>query len=187
MLADGAAVASAVQDIAISIETIEHIASSTMSQVEADTTSAMDGFRSTPVSTANFGDVPLAAELAAQHHAAHEVFVETIQGVLQDLRDFQANLLASARAHQGTDDAAYASLVALGNRYAGHDFQADRNWVRGRREHADELPPAVGDEGGPDAGAGPGDGSGPAPGSGDQGASPAADVRPAAPDDGTGF
>jgi hypothetical protein len=165
---DGPAAAAAGQ-IEVTIQRIEEIAKTTVAGAESSASESSSSFRNLKLSHAAFGDVPLARQLATQHQAAHEVFVETVQGVVQDLRDFQSKLIASAKAHQGTDDAAYATLVSLGRGYQHHDFHSEDNWRKSRAEQGDRLPgqDAVRPEGsdpGTPAGAAPAGASQPAPG-----------------------
>lgn len=132
-------VAAAVGEVQVTIDRIEEIAKTTVARAEQEATTTSTGFRNLDVATAAFSDVPAAQTLATQHRAAHDVFVDTVKGVVEDLREFQRKLIASANAHRGNDDAVYATLVSLGTRYRGHRYHSQQNWRAGAREHASEL------------------------------------------------
>ena len=156
----------AVGQVEVTIDKIQRIANTTLPDAESDVTSKSHGFRDLTLSTDSFGEVPAARALGQQHQAAHQVFVETVQGVIADLQEFRQNLLDSMKAHESNDDAVHATLLALGNRYHDHTYHSDQNWMRGRREQGAHLQtqgqatPAADDTGaGPDSpgttGAGP--------------------------------
>jgi len=136
---DSAAVGAAVGAVEVTIEKVTAIANAALPQAESEVTSSTTGFRNLSLSPGSFGDVPLAQELGQQHEAAHRVFVETVEGVLQDLQEFRQKLLDSMKSHANTDDAAHAALLALGRTYDGHQFHSDENWNRGRQEERERL------------------------------------------------
>ncbi|HET8604855.1 MAG TPA: hypothetical protein VFM09_13070 [Marmoricola sp.] len=127
------------QALQITIEAIEQIAKSTMAELQHTADSTTSGFRSHKLPAAAFSPVPKAQQLAEQQDAAHDVFVRTIEGVLADLRDFQANLLACAKAHAGTDDGVQGTLQALGERYRDHRFHADTAFETSRAHEGRKL------------------------------------------------
>lgn len=97
--------------VEITIERIEEIARTMMASMDDTARNKSSDFRNTKLSQGVFGQYDRAQEFAAQQDAAHQVFVETIQGVIADLRAFQENLLASARTSRRTDEAAESSLT----------------------------------------------------------------------------
>lgn len=126
--------------IQVSIDKIKEIANTTVAGAETDGNHSLSGFKSSRAPESSFGEVPLAQQLAQQQQAAHDIFVETVQGVVQDLQDFRDQLIASANAHQHTDDAAYAALVALGREYQGHHYHSRQNYRRSLAEHGGGPP-----------------------------------------------
>lgn len=120
--------------VAITIERVEAIARQTMSAMESSGTSSTQSFRDLSVGQGAYGGVPLAQAFGTLHDEAHAVFLTTIQGVLADLRDFQANLLACAQNHRTSDEAVAASMTAMTSRYRGHRFHADANYQHALKE-----------------------------------------------------
>ena len=108
MIPDLAGTAAAVE---ITIDEIRRIANTTIPATEEDATKATQSFRDLAVDTAAFGGHPLAKELAHQHRGAHEVFVETINGVIRDLQEFADKLRESMDSHEQNDDAIAAMLL----------------------------------------------------------------------------
>ena len=165
--AQRAAAAGAVE---VTIERIQQIANTQVAAMADNARSQEQAFRNLDVSASAFSEVPEARALAEQHRAAQQVFAETIKGILTDLEEFRDALVVSARAHESTDDAAYAALTALGNRYTSTEalhseesYQGERaeqgEALRGVRGGADAPPadgspaqpasaPAAGDTGG---------------------------------------
>lgn len=91
------------------------------------------------VDHAAFGQVPAAQDFAAHQEAARQVFVDTYQGVIQDLEDFRANLLECADAHQANDESVQAGLLALSNRVGSRSLAATRDNRASREEHKQDL------------------------------------------------
>jgi hypothetical protein len=133
------ALVAAVGQVEVTIEKIQAIANSTLPDAETDVTTKSHGFRSLTLPPDAFGEVPIARALGAQHEAAHQVFVETVEGVIKDLQEFRQNLLDSMKAHENNDDAVHGILTALSSRYQGHHYHSDENWLRGRREQGTKL------------------------------------------------
>lgn len=132
-------VSSAVNSVEVAIDKVTAIANAKLPGVESEVTQASTDFRNLTLEQASFGHDPLAQALAKQHQAAHEVFVETVQGVITDLQEFRQKLLDSMKAHENTDDAAHAALVALGRKYDGHTYHSHENYERARREQGENL------------------------------------------------
>ncbi len=166
----------AADQVQITIEEVMAIARQHLPGAEDDVTVATRDFRNLDLDPGAFGEVPAARHLGVQHQAVHEVFVETVNGVTADLRDFADQLLASAQAHQDSDDAVHATLLTFASGYSGHVSQADDSFDRARSEQGDKLgvEPAGGEQAGVEPMIGP-----VAP-------TPPADA-PAAPPSGTGF
>lgn len=137
---DGVALTEAVGIVDVAIDRVTAIANAKLPGAEDEVTSSTSEFRSFTPDTSSFSEVPLAQELAHQHRAAHQVFVETIDGVIADLQEFRQTLLDSMRAHENTDDAAHAALLSLGRSYQDdHEFHSDQNYDQGRQEQGDKL------------------------------------------------
>ncbi len=166
MIPDLAGTAAAVE---ITIDEIRRIANTTIPATEEDATKATQSFRDLAVDTAAFGGHPLAKELAHQHRGAHEVFVETINGVIRDLQDFADKLRESMDSHEQNDDAIAAMLLTVSKKYDGHRFHSDLANEQARADRADDLTTSRGG-----AGTSPAYDSGPVPA-----APPATGSRPA--------
>lgn len=156
--------------VEITIEGVRQIAKTTMEQLKSEARSGSSDFRNTHLSEGAFGEVPKARAYAKQQEAAAGVFRDTIDGVLNDLAKFQDNLLASAKAHEGNDEAVAAALTGLSARYGpGHQYSAEKKYDAGRHDEALKLP--EGQDGA--------EGTAPIPG---EDGSPADPGTPAAPD-----
>ena len=155
MIPDLAGTAAAVE---ITIDEIRRIANTTIPATEEDATKATQSFRDLAVDTGAFGGHPLAKELAHQHRGAHEVFVETINGVIRDLQDFADKLRESMNSHEQNDDAVAAMLVTVSKKYDGHRFHSDVANEQARADQADDLTTSHGG-----AGTSPAYDSGPGP------------------------
>ena len=91
------------------------------------------------VDHAAFGQVPKAQHLATHQEAARKVFVDTYQGVITDLENFRANLLACAEAHQANDESVQAGLLAISARANPRAFASNREYTHSREEHGKQL------------------------------------------------
>lgn len=137
---DGVALTEAVGIVDVAIDRVTAIANAKLPGAEDEVASSTSEFRSFTPDTSSFSEVPLAQELAHQHQAAHQVFVETVDGVIADLKEFRQRLLDSMKAHENTDDAAHAALLSLGRTYEDHHhFHADQSYDQGRQEQATKL------------------------------------------------
>lgn len=148
-----AARADAAAAVEVTIERIQQIANSQVSAM-ADTAREQErAFRNLDVGEGAFGQVPAAQQLGQQHRAAQQVFAETIKGILTDLEEFRDALVASAKAHESTDDAAYAALSALGSRYtSGNALHSKQSYEGELAQQGSALATVEGAEG---AGHGP--------------------------------
>lgn len=142
---DGVALTEAVGIVDVAIDRVTAIANAKLPGAEDEVTTSTSEFRSFTPDTSSFSEVPLAQELALQHQAAHQVFVETIDGVIADLQEFRQTLLDSMKAHENTDDAAHAALLSLGQTYQDdHEFHSERNYEQGRLEQGNHLLTSLG-------------------------------------------
>lgn len=128
----------AIETIEVTISAVLEIANS-LSDAETDVNHASTSFKNLTLDVGAFGHSPLGKELGHQHQGAHEVFVETIQGVVADLRDFQQNLRDSMKSHEATDDSAEALLRGLAKKYDGHTYNADANYDQALHDQAANL------------------------------------------------
>ena len=134
--AQRAAAAGAVE---VTIERIQQIANTQVAAMADNARSREQAFRNLDVSASAFSEVPEARALAEQHRAAQQVFAETIKGILTDLEEFRDALVVSARAHESTDDAAYAALTALGSRYTSTEGLHSEESYQGERAEQGEA------------------------------------------------
>lgn len=135
MLDMGAAVGA----VDVTISRVTAIANAKLPGAEDDVTTHARAFRSMPVTAADFGDVPIAQELAEHHEAARAVFDDTIQGVLRDLKEFRAALLECMKNHEATDDSVQTALLSLSSRYTGHRYHSTQDNRQSRREQGSRL------------------------------------------------
>ncbi|MGH9086713.1 MAG: hypothetical protein ACRDYZ_01120 [Acidimicrobiales bacterium] len=170
--------AATAKSISITIEKVENIAKSTLHTME-DTQTNTKGFRGHKIPDGAFSKVPLAEALARQEQAAHDVFVSTINGVIQDLQDFHDNLMQSAKAHGKTDEDVQAALLSLGSTYEHHTYHSTTNYDTSRQHAGKNL---QGTETGPQS-SGTQDTAG---GSGGSTSSPGAGTSTDAPTKGSG-
>ena len=133
--------------IEITIEAIRRIARENMTAMEDNATSQASDFRALDLPPAAFGQVPIAETVGQQHQAAHQVFMDTIDGVIADLQTFAANIEASCAAHEATDEqsaadaqrAGQGALSGVNESMSGYQSQADQNFDNAGAEHRDEL------------------------------------------------
>ncbi len=135
MLDMGAAVGA----VDVTISRVTAIANAKLPGAEDDVTTHARAFRDMPVTVADFSQVPAAQELGEHHEAARQVFDETIQGVLSDLKEFRAALLECMKNHEATDDSVQTALLSLGSRYADHHYHSTRNNRESRIEQGSRL------------------------------------------------
>lgn len=129
----------AANEITMVIHDVRDIAQTNIGRATATAHGSKQAFDGTPVAVSAFSDVPLGRELGVQHKAAHEVFAQTIAGVLADLEEFRAKLLACADSHETNDDMVRSALLSLGRSYRHHDYHATQNYNRGRRHQGNAL------------------------------------------------
>jgi hypothetical protein len=140
--------------IEITIEAIRRIARDNMAAMQDNATSQSQDFRALDLAPSAFGQVPIAQTVGQQHQAAHQVFLETIDGVIADLETFAANIEASCNAHEATDEqsaadaqrAGQGALSGLNESMSGYRSQAEENFDNASAEHRAELgdpPPAA--------------------------------------------
>jgi len=126
--------------VQMAIDEVLEIAKSTVSRIE-DTAEngAARPFRNLQVERSAYGQVPAAQDLAGQHEAVKQVFMETIDAVVADLAEFKQRLLDSASTMQQRDQSAEDALLALGRSYEGHEFASDTRYQQGLVDHAEAL------------------------------------------------
>jgi hypothetical protein len=129
----------AVGAIDVAISRVTAIANSVLPSAESEVTTASTSFRNLTLPPASFSEVPLAQQLGEQHQAAHQVFRDTVEGVIDDLVEFRQKLLDSMKSHENNDDAVHAALASLGRRYDGHVYHSQENYERARQEQGDRL------------------------------------------------
>ena len=136
LIPDAGAVTAAAKAVELSIERIREIGTTTMAQLEAATSEGTTTFTNIEPSAAHFSSVPLAAEFHAQQQAAKEAFLAAIEGILSDLRSFGDNLVATADAHQQTDDQVRAALMSFGEQYVDADLATNTAYEEHREDAA---------------------------------------------------
>lgn len=122
-------------EVTMVIDEVREIANRTLHALATKAKDDRSAFVSTPVDPGMFGEVPLARELGEEHRAAHQVFTDTLQGVLEDLEAFRDNLRACADSQEATDESVQAGLLALGRRYDHRELASDRANQASWQEH----------------------------------------------------
>jgi len=125
--------------VEVSVDDIRQVANKPLPGAETEIERARSSFKNLTLDKGAFGHSPLGRELAHQHQAAHDVFRETIDGVLADLRDFRQNLVDCMNDVESTDESARSMLLALGTRYHGHTYNAEAKYDQGLHQHAGGL------------------------------------------------
>jgi hypothetical protein len=96
-------------------------------------------FRNVRVSESVFGASPAGSELGSAHGSAHRVIADTIEGVVVDLRDFQAGVEQAEQMLVTADDGAASDLnskaAVTGLLAANRHFAADAYNQRSRNEN----------------------------------------------------
>jgi hypothetical protein len=135
------AVTHTADQIRMTIDALRDIAHSKLPGLQSDAALARDRFRSLQLPSAAFSDYPQAQAVGSQHEGAHEVFVDTINGVIDDLAAFEQRLRDSVASAEATDEQVESAMVALGNSLSqpGHAFASARGYQRGNRAHDEEL------------------------------------------------
>lgn len=137
-------------EIRITIEAIRKIATDNMTAMRENADSQASDFRSTHLPGSAFGDTPIGQSVASLHTAAHDVFKQTIDGVIQDLETFAANLVASCKAHEETDQqsaddarrAGQGALSGLAAPGAPGQYHADQHFDESSQQHDEAIPDA---------------------------------------------
>jgi len=138
MLIEG--VAEAAEQIHMTIDELRSIADSKLPGLKDDAGRSRDQFRNLHLGDGAFSDFPEAQAVARQHTGAHEVFVDTINGVIADLEDFEQRLRESVANAEATDEQVEASMVALGKRLShGYNFASDKSYMASNRAHYEDL------------------------------------------------
>lgn len=134
-------VAAAADHIQMTIDELKNIANSKMPGIQDDASRSRDKFRNMALSAGAFSEFPAAQALERQHEGVHEVFIDTINGVIADLESFQQKLRESVGSAEATDEQVEASLVALGRRLSSneHVYRSEHDYTRSNKEHYDDL------------------------------------------------
>lgn len=129
----------AAQQVTMVIHEVQRIANHTMDRLGTDASTHKTTFEGVDTGLGAWGQVPKAVALGEHHRAAHEIFVETYQGVVDDLVAFRDNLLACAGAHQSNDEQVQSALLRLSTGYGDHRFDSDRRHDHSSNAHHDDL------------------------------------------------
>ena len=130
---------SAAGQVQVTIDEIEAIGRRHLPGAQDDAFVATQDFRNLELDPSAFGEVPIARSLGVQHGAAHEVFVATVDTVLQDLNDFASMLVASMKAHQATDEDVHSALIAFNGSYGERGSQAEETFQDELAQRGDQL------------------------------------------------
>jgi len=128
--------------VEFTVEQVKRVADVTLPDLEDKVAHGRSSFRGLVETVAVetlFGSNPAGRALAATHGAAHDVFVQTVAGVGEDLRSFQERLQATLRTYGSSDADAEALLLALSRRPLPQQSHADLRQQRAVRDHLPEL------------------------------------------------
>lgn len=110
-------------------DAVRDIANRAMESTRSRTERKAHDFGDIDLPPAAFGGWPEGRRLGRHHDGAHQVLLETINGVVADLEEFAANLRATADSAEAQDEQVEAALVSLGRRYRDHTFHSDANYT----------------------------------------------------------
>ena len=127
-------------EINVLIEEIEAIAQQTRGYIRTDAEQGATTFANATLDAGAFAGIPPGLEFHAQQQAAHQVFVETINGVVADLEQFGETLAANAASHRAVDESNADTLTAMEAR------QADEQAAAAAMAQVNEQYPASGDD-----------------------------------------
>ena len=99
-------------EIELLIDEIVQIAKDMQGYVSEDADTAASAFQSAKINASAFADIPPGMEFFTQQQAAHQVFVETIKGVVADLQQFGETLQGNAENHRAVDESNADTLTA---------------------------------------------------------------------------
>lgn len=136
--------------VEFTVEQVKRVADVTLPDLEDKVgrgRSSFSGLVETVQLDTLFGHNAAGRALAATHGAAHDVFVQTVAGVGEDLRSFQERLQATIRTYDTSDADAEALLLALSRRPLPEQSHADLRQERAVRDHQTELTGPVGSGG----------------------------------------
>lgn len=103
-------------------------------------------FREMPSSRHMFGTTPEGQSLSGQVTAAHEVYLETVRGVVADLERFRGNLVDSIKKAKDADQGAEDAMRRLARREPD-EYRMDAAQQRAVERHRDVLEFGLGDAG----------------------------------------
>ena len=110
--------------INILIDEIEAIAQQTRGQIREDAEQGATTFANVTLDVGAFNGIPPGLAFHTQQQAAHQVFVETINGVVADLEQFGETLAANAASHRAVDESNADTLTAMEARRADEQAAA---------------------------------------------------------------
>ncbi|MBC7630362.1 hypothetical protein [Aeromicrobium sp.] len=125
--------------IQVAIEAIEEIKNRGLTDAENLATSATSEFRHNRTPLHAFSSFPMAAEVAQQQDAAYQVYVSTIDGVLADLRTFQANLGGNVNSWKTVDEDTQARLIKFASNFGDTSLQSVTANEQARETYAEKL------------------------------------------------
>lgn len=106
-------------EIELLIDEIEAIAKQMQGYIAGHAKSSAGEFADATLDASAFNGIPPGLAFFTQQQAAHEVFVQTINGVVADLEQFGETLAANAASHRAVDESNAETLTA-------HDVQQDQ-------------------------------------------------------------
>ncbi len=126
---DGGTSAGLAGQFEMTADAVRDIANRAMESTRSRTERKAHDFGDIDLPPAAFGGWPEGRRLGRHHDGAHQVLLETINGVVADLEEFAANLRATADTAEAQDEQVEAALVSLGRRYREHTFHSDANYT----------------------------------------------------------
>ena len=91
-------------EINLLIDEIEAIAKQTRGYIAGHAAKSGTSFANSTLDAGAFAGIPAGMSFHGQQDAAHQVFVETINGVVADLEQFGETLAANAASHRAVDE-----------------------------------------------------------------------------------
>jgi len=104
-----------VRSVEVTLENLRELANSAMPKLVDATASRRTRLAQASASTGGttFGDTPPGRAIAQMHQAAYEVFDASVRGIERDLETLMANLNATIRQYESSDDGVRLALSQL--------------------------------------------------------------------------
>jgi hypothetical protein len=107
--------ADTMRSVEVTLENLRDLANTAMPKLVDETAERRTRFAQASASTGGttFGDTPPGRALAQMHQGAYDVFEASVRGIERDLETLMANLKATIRQYENSDDGVRLALSQL--------------------------------------------------------------------------